>query len=112
MADPSGFQETLQAAIGAANADAFGATEDNNGNSMAVLTIEDANASGYCTPTRSQNAVLTIKLVSNQQGLLPPVKADSAGSHGVAKLTIMCPSASANLGTDLVPDNPFPPTSE
>ncbi len=36
-----------------------------------------------------------------------------AGKHAGISLSVMCPPrSSANLGTDLVPDNPFPPTTE
>ncbi len=107
-----GFGATLEMALGGDNASPE-VSQDAKGNDRVVITIEDATNSTYCTATQSEAAELTIKLKSSQDGVLPPVKAlDRAGTNGVAKLTIMCPSASANLGTDLVPDNPFPPSTE
>ena len=117
-AEVSGLGATLEGAIGADNAALLGVTEANPNatpptNDRVVISIESSTASTYCTAKESHTAMLTIHLQSDQGGLLPPVKSlNSAGTlHGVAKLAIMCPPASAaNQGTELVPENPFPTT--
>ena len=95
---------------GAPNQDATGAgvsvaTTDDVG----TITITDG-ATSYCTADESHSATITIVATSDQTGLLPAVRALNAAAtvHGVAELTINCPSAAANAGQELVPDNPFP----
>ena len=82
-------------------------------NDRVEITFEDATNSAYCTATSSTDAVLTVKLVSDQADVMPAVKnlgTTAAAYHGTATVTIKCPppAAGANMGTELVPDNPFP----
>lgn len=114
----SGFGATLDAALGTANA-TLSVTDGNPGadpptSDQVTITFEGATASTYCTATSSNDAVLTVNLVSDQTNVLPAVKnigSATAPRHGQATVTIKCPPPAANLGTELVPDNPFP-TSE
>ena len=96
---------------GAPNQDAGGAgvtvgTTDDVG----TITITDGGTEGYCTTTESHSVTITITAASDQTGLLPAVRALNAEGtvHGMADLVINCPSAAANAGQELVPDNPFP----
>ena len=112
-ATPGGFfGASLTAALGSGNESLTVTPGDaNNDGDHVRITIEDAQTSSLCTATASHDAMVTIKLQSAQAGLWPAVKADGAGNHGVATLTIKCPPASAaNQGTELVPENPFPTT--
>ena len=112
------FQSDLTAALGSANATltttAGDATDDPdviNDSDHVTITFESSAASPYCTATSSRDAVLSIKLVSDQADLLPAVKnlgTATAMHHGEATLTIKCPPPAASMGTELVPDNPFP----
>ena len=112
-----GFGATLLAALGSGNetpevtAGDEDPTADPNDSDHVTITFEGANASGYCTATSSNDAVLTVKLVSDQENVLPGVKnlgTATAMYHGTAMVTIKCPPPVANMGTELVPDNPFP----
>ncbi len=106
-----GFDASLAGALGSGNENLTVTDGDSATSSDRVtITFEDATTSIYCTATSSTDAVLSIKLVSDQAGVLPKVKdlnpRDSY--HGAATVTIKCPPPAANMGTDLVPDNPFP----
>ena len=110
-----GFGATLEAALGSGNttievtdgdANADPPTED-----RVTITFENAGTSTYCTATSSNDAVLTVNLVSDQANTLPAPKnlgTDATPVHGQAMVTIKCPPPAANMGTELVPDNPFP----
>lgn len=91
-----GFGATVADALGAGN-DSPTVTQDTDGNDIVNITIEDAEASDYCTDSASRDATIMIGLTSDQGDLLPPVKpVNDAGQHGRARLTIKCPPPAAN----------------
>ena len=81
----------------------------------ATVVIESSTASEYCTTSDKHDAVVSFAFVSDQANTLPgPKNLAGAGQlayHGGAMLTIKCtPPAGNNVGTELVPENPFPTT--
>ena len=116
-AEVGGFGATLVGALGSGN-ESLAVTAGNSTatpptSDQVTITYEGATASAYCTAAASNDAVLTVKLVSDQADVVPAVKnlgTAAAAYHGTATVTIKCPppAAGANMGTELVPDNPFP----
>ena len=116
-AEVGGFGASLEGALGSGNETLAVTDGDSTAtpptSDQVTIMYEGATASAYCTATASNDAVLTVKLVSDQADVLPAVKnlgTAAAAYHGTATVTIKCPppAAGANMGTELVPDNPFP----
>ena len=94
--ETTGLSVTVADVLGSGN-DSPTVSQDTDGNDIVNITIEDAEASEYCTDSVRRDATITIGLTSDQGGLLPPVKpVNDAGQHGRARLTIRCPPPSAN----------------
>ena len=84
-------------------------------NALAVTVVANpANCSkdnNFPTPV-TVNAL--VAAASDQAQVTPNIKVGTGAAAGLAgqlKFTVVCPAASANMGTELVPENPFP-TSE
>ncbi len=89
-------------------------------------TLSIAADEQYCPDKGAQHPVTVIVLAAPADGSLvnselhPAVATGKAagfstnnGQAAAALLTVVCPPrSSANQGTELVPDNPFPPTTE
>ena len=112
----SAFGATPAGALGSGNENLTvtqgDATADPATSDQVTVTIEGSTPSAYCTSKASHDAVVTFSFTSDQTNTLPAPKAlNTAGTvHGTAVLTIKCTPPAANLGTNLVPDNPFPTT--
>ena len=83
--------------------------------SLGVLTIGSDDA--YCNPTakppvnHTATVTFTGSLDATQKAQVVPTLTTTPPAGGVAArhtIMIVCPSASANMGTELVPENPFP----
>ena len=83
--------------------------------SLGVLTIGSDDA--YCNPTakppvnHTATVTFTASLDATQKAQVVPTLTTTPAAGGVAArhtIMIVCPSASANMGTELVPENPFP----
>lgn len=88
-----------------------------------VGTLTVGPHSGYCNPLAkpAKNTTATVKVnayvAADQETVVTPTVATGRGNRLATSVTIMvvCPSgsaAAAHQGRDLVPENPFPPTSE
>lgn len=99
---------------------------DSNNDGQAEIAVSPSPTS-YCPATGSQTtAVVNVRAfpketegatMGGEPDALHPMLSTSralGGAHAGIQLTVMCPprSSSANLGQELVPENPFPPTSE
>ena len=82
---------------------------------LGVLTITADPA--YCNPTakppvnHTATVAFSASLTADQKNqVVPTLKTTPATAGTAARHTIMvvCPAASANMGTELVPENPFP----
>ncbi len=87
-------------------------------NAVTVNVVANAaNCSGapannnYSTPV-TVNAFVAAADDTGQGQVTPSIKVarSPAGLAGQIKFTVMCPAASANMGQELVPENPFPTT--
>ena len=84
--------------------------------SLGVLSIGPDTA--YCNPTANppvnHTATVTFTAMvddSNRTQVVPSIVTVPATGNGVAArhtIMVVCPTASANMGVELVPDNPFP----
>ncbi|MYD87506.1 MAG: hypothetical protein F4Y14_15795 [Acidobacteria bacterium] len=75
----------------------------------AVFTIGTDTA--YCSRTANHTAVLNVLATEGTNAIHPPVsklRRPLQAYAAAVQLRIVCPPASANMGRDLVPDNPFP----
>lgn len=108
-------------------ADAEVATNQVGGMNFAVEgnvgTLTVGPHSGYCNPLAkpAKNTTATVKVnayvAADQETVVTPTVATGRTNRLATSVTIMvvCPSgsaAAAHQGRDLVPENPFPPTSE
>ena len=72
--------------------------------------------SAYCSKDNNHSATVSIVALMTDAAsaaLITPAvvrkaAAPNEGMVGSASFTINCPAASANMGTELVPENPFP----
>ena len=79
--------------------------------SSGAITISPSLA--YCSTANNLNITATVKLTAVDNATRNSVFPKVARKGGVAAATeidIMCPPAVANMGTELVPENPFPTT--
>ena len=101
----------------AENNDNDGLARSSAGND--VVTIRITADSDYCSkdnnyPTTVKTSAIVASISDTTDQVVPTiVKADGkavADGDAVAStsFTVVCPAASANMGTELVPDNPFP----
>ena len=123
-----GWTVSLSGALPGATATAAGVTHadsDNDGKVEIAVALSDA----YC-PAKGTQSSAVLDIVAWPYGTAGATDGSSAddmvhpavavfpsgaikGAHAHTQLTIMCPPRSAaNQGTDLVPENPFPPTTE
>ena len=90
-----------------------------------VATITVVPTTAYCNPNAGTNHSVSVAVTAlmvdatSANQLTPPVTRNTnsfrgpVGRVGTTSFTVVCPSgAAANQGTDLVPENPFPPTTE
>ena len=75
------------------------------------------SSGGYCTSTVNHVATVSIKANPGTNNVVPGVPTDLRRFNlpdlrPSTTLRVMCPRSSANQGQDLVPENPFPPTTE
>ena len=90
---------------------------------VATITVEPNGS--YCNPDAGTNHSVSVAVTAlmldatSASQLTPPVTRNTnarrgpVGRVGTTSFTVVCPSgAAANQGTDLVPENPFPPTTE
>ncbi len=120
---------SVVAASQAPNASTGGVTVTDEGTGSTPTgqaTLSIAADDEYCPAKGTQHSVTVIVRAApadNSQvnsGLHPAVATGKAagfatnnGQAAAALLTVVCPPrSSANQGTELVPDNPFPPTTE
>ena len=87
---------------------------------VAALTIQDDDE--YCSKTANHTAVVTVSAMmtavdnTGRAQITPAIATvgtsgqKAAGRVATLSFNVVCPAASANLGTDLVPENPFPTT--
>ena len=111
------------------------ADDDGQGNYDGQATISIASSTSYCPAQGAQTSATVIIAAAPATATTTPAAGETGenmihpslrtfgrgnapaavlvGRHAGAQLTIMCPPRSAaNQGTDLVPENPFPPTTE
>ena len=87
-----------------------GGVDYTEGNSAATITIVAED--DYCSKDNNYTAevVVTASMadVGNAAQVVPTLKRHSTGAVGGMSFEVKCPAASANLGAELVPENPFP----
>ena len=85
--------------------------------SLGVLTI--APEATYCNPTatppvnHTARVTFSATLDATQKGQVVPTLTTAPAAAGTAAthtIMVVCPTASANMGVELVPENPFPTT--
>lgn len=79
--------------------------------SVGTLTITPK--SEYCSKDNNHSVTVTVlATATSPDQLTPPIKDTNSRVDGTQaashKVTVSCPAASAYLGVDLVPENPFP----
>ena len=82
----------------------------NTAGNVGTLTIAPDPA--YCGPTANHTATVTFRavLTDDQSNQVTP-QISRASTENVAAthtINVVCPAASANMGQELVPENPFP----
>ena len=87
-----------------------------------VAMISIAADPAHCSKTNNHTATVTVYAdvaagETGQAQVTPSIKVAGARANptnptqaGMVSFNVVCPAASANLGTDLVPENPFPTT--
>ena len=90
-----------------------GITYTDNGDSTATVAVT-ADAT-YCSKTNnhpqtiSVNAIVVADDTAGAGQVIPSIKKNATTNvAGSISFTVVCQSASANMGTELVPENPFP----
>ena len=83
------------------------------GTDSATFTI--AADAAYCSADGTANHSATVNVtatLANPAIVTPSIKVAAAGAshHGATSFTVVCQAASANMGQELVPENPFPTT--
>ena len=85
-----------------------------------VATVAIAADSAHCSKTNNHTATVTVYAdvdATGQTQVTPSIKVAGSRANptnptnaGKISFNIVCPAASANMGTELVPENPFPTT--
>ena len=87
------------------------------GGSPADNTVEVliGSSTDNCSKTNNHPTPVTVtasvSAAADQTQVTPSIKVGTGAAAGVAgqlKFTVVCPAASANMGQELVPENPFP----
>ena len=78
-----------------------------------LATITVANDTAYCSKDNNHAATVTITATmttdTDANQVIPAIaRHATSGAVGSASFTVNCPAASANMGQELVPENPFP----
>ena len=76
-----------------------------------VGTLSIVADTDYCSATADHSATVTFSAgVDSGQiaQVTPSIGATAAGVAATHKIQVVCPAASANMGQELVPENPFP----
>ena len=93
---------------------AVGGVDYTQSDSAATVTV--AKDADYCSKTANHTATVTVTAnmtdANDADQVVPSVVRTASGANegkvGSMSFNVMCPAASPNLGTELVPDNPFP----
>lgn len=80
------------------------------------VTVTVARNADNCSSKNNYSTPVTVTATvaadaTGRDQVTPTIAATDAGVAKQLKFTVVCPAASANVGTELVPENPFP-TSE
>ncbi|MXW01729.1 MAG: hypothetical protein F4X59_13560 [Holophagales bacterium] len=79
------------------------------GTDVATVTIHSDDA--YCSDDANHSAKVNLTATMADATLVTPnIKVAAAGAthHGALSFTVVCQASSANMGQELVPENPFP----
>ena len=77
-----------------------------------LVTITITSDSDWCSKDNnySANVVVTALMAdaTSANQIIPAVARNAQGVVGSTSFTVVCPAAAANMGQELVPENPFP----
>ena len=78
-----------------------------------AATVTVAADEAYCSKTANHTATVTVTAnmttATDANQVVPSIVRNATTSKvGSMSFNVMCPAASPNMGTELVPDNPFP----
>ena len=78
-----------------------------------MVTVTVTSDSDYCSKDNNHDAMVTVQAemqtATDANQIIPAVVRNAtSGVVGSTTFTVVCPAAVANMGTEVVPDNPFP----